>query len=73
MSQIFSEGSGAGGGREKGAPERRVVGLKRSANGKNLRIMMLFEGSITDVTIGLLLGPICHEGVWDGTRHWPRS
>ena len=29
---------------EKGAPKRGVVGLKRSANGKNLRIMMLFEG-----------------------------
>ena len=34
MSPIFSEGSGTGGGREKGAPEKRVVGLKRSANGK---------------------------------------
>ena len=76
MPPIFSEDSGAGGGREKGAPKRRVVGLKRSANGKNLRIMMLFEGqhldvlsvqgssgSITDMTIGLLLDPICHEDV----------
>ena len=44
MPPIFSEGSGAGGGREKGAPKRRVVRLKRSTNGKNLRIMMLFEG-----------------------------
>ena len=43
MSPIFSEGSGAGGGREKGAPERRVFCFKRSANGKNLDIMMLFE------------------------------
>ena len=69
------EGSGARGGREDGAPERRVVGLKRRANGKNLRIMMLFEGpafvllsvqesavSITDMTSGLLPDPICHEG-----------
>ena len=76
MPPVFSEGSGAGGGREKGAPKRRVVGFKRSANGKNLRIMILFEcqyfdvlsvqgsaGSITDMTIGLLLDPICHEGV----------
>ena len=43
MSPIFSEDSGAGGGREKGAPERRVIGFKRSANGKNLRIT-IFEG-----------------------------
>ena len=28
MSPVFSEGSGAGGGREKAAPERKVVGLK---------------------------------------------
>ena len=44
MSPIFSEGSGAGGGREKGAPNRRIVGLKRCVNGKNLRMMMIFEG-----------------------------
>ena len=44
MPPIFSEGSGAGGGREKRAPERRVVGLKRGAYGEKLRIMMLFEG-----------------------------
>ena len=75
MSSIFAEGGATGGGRKKGAPKRRVVGLKRSANGKNLRIMMLFEGpafgrvisprvsGITDMTIGLLLDPVCHEGV----------
>ena len=44
MPPVFSESIGAGGGREKGAPERRVVGLKRGANGENLRIMMFFEG-----------------------------
>ena len=44
MPSIFAESGATGGGREKGAPERRVVGFKRSANGKNLRIMMLFEG-----------------------------
>ena len=31
MSPVFSEGSGAGGGRENTAPKRRVVGLKRFA------------------------------------------
>ena len=30
---------------EKRALQRRVVGPKRSANGKNLRIMMLFGGA----------------------------
>ena len=44
MPPVFSEGSGAGGGRENGAPERRVVGIKRGAKGENLRIMMFFEG-----------------------------
>ena len=23
------------------------------------------------MTIGLRLDPVCHEGVWDGTRPWP--
>ena len=76
MSSIFVESGATGGGREKGAPERRVVCFKRSANGKNVHKMMLFEGqhlvvlsvqgsaeSIIDMTIGLLLDPICHEGV----------
>ena len=75
MPPVFSEDSGEGEGREKDAPERRVVGLKRGANVKNLCIMMLFEGpafgrvisprvsGITDMTIGLLLDPVCHEGV----------
>ena len=40
MSPVFSEGSGAGGGREKATPEGRVVGLKRDTNGENLCIMM---------------------------------
>ena len=31
---VFWEDSGAGGGREKGAPGRRVVGLNRGANGE---------------------------------------
>ena len=44
MPPVFSESGGAGGGREKGASERRVVGLKRGANSENLRIMILFEG-----------------------------
>ena len=25
-----------------------------------------------DMTIGLRLDLVCHEGVWDGTRTWPR-
>ena len=25
-----------------------------------------------DMTIGLRLDPVCHEGVWNGTRPWPR-
>ena len=41
MSPVFSEGSGAGGGREKAARERRVVCLKRGTNGENLFIMMI--------------------------------
>ena len=47
MPPVFSEGSGAGGGREKGAPERRVVGLKRGANGENLRRMMFYHNTST--------------------------
>ena len=42
MPPVFSEGSGAGGGREKGAPQRRVVGLKRGSNGETLRMMKFF-------------------------------
>ena len=41
-SPVFSEESGAGGRREKGAPEGRVVCLERGANGENLCIMMSF-------------------------------
>ena len=40
MSPVFSEGSGAGGGQEKAAPEGRVVGLKRGTYGENLCIIM---------------------------------
>ena len=39
MSPVFSEGSGAGGGREKAAPGGKVIGLKRGTNGENLCIM----------------------------------
>ena len=42
MSPVISEGTGAGGGREKAAPEGRVVGLKRGTNGENLCIMLFF-------------------------------
>ena len=41
MSLVFSEGSGAGGGREKATPEERVVDLKRGNNGEHLCIMMI--------------------------------
>ena len=70
MPPVFSGGSGAGGGREKGAPERTAVGLKQGANGENLRIMMFFEGpafgrvisprvsGIIDMTIRLRLDPV---------------
>ena len=40
MPPVFSEGSGAGGGREKAAPEGRVVGLKRGTNSKTLCLLM---------------------------------
>ena len=42
MFPVVSEGSGAGGGREKDAPGGRVVGLKQGANGENLCIMLFF-------------------------------
>ena len=76
MRPVSSEGSGGGGGQEKGVPERRVVGLKRGANGENLGIIMFFEGQafgrviipwasgiIYSMTIGLLLDPVCHDSV----------
>ena len=44
MSPVFSEGSGAGGGREKAAPEWRVVCLKRGAKGENLSKVIFFSG-----------------------------
>ena len=37
---VFWEGSGEGGGREKAAPEGRVVGLKRGTNNENLCIVI---------------------------------
>ena len=40
MTPVLSEGSGAGGGREKAAPEGRVFGLKRGINNENLCIVM---------------------------------
>ena len=40
MSPVFSEDSGADGGREKAAPEGMVVDLKRGTNGKILCIML---------------------------------
>ena len=40
MPPVFSEGSSAGRGREKAAPEGRVVGLKRGTNGETLCKMM---------------------------------
>ena len=40
MTPVLSEGSGAGGGREKAAPEGRVLGLKRGINNENLCIVM---------------------------------
>ena len=42
MPPVFSEDSGAGGGREKAAPQGRVVGLKRGANSENVCIVMFF-------------------------------
>ena len=42
MFPVFSEGSGADGGREKAALEGRVVRRKRGANGENLGIMLFF-------------------------------
>ena len=42
MPPVFQKGSGEGGEREKGTPDMRVVGLKRGANGENLRIMIFF-------------------------------
>ena len=76
MPPVFSEGSGAGGGREKGDPEMRVVGLRRGANGENLRIMMFFEGPAFGRVISPRVSeiirrhdksdycsdPVCHEG-----------
>ena len=41
MSTVLSEGSGAGGTREKATPEGRVIGLKRGTNGETLCIMLL--------------------------------
>ena len=40
-SPVFSEGSGAGGGREKAVPVRRVICFKLGAKGKNLCKMMI--------------------------------
>ena len=28
-------------------------------------------GSLMDISMGLWLDPVCHEGDWDGTRPWP--
>ena len=41
MPPVFSEGSGAGGGQEKTAPEGRAVGLKRGTKSENF-CMMIF-------------------------------
>ena len=60
MPPVFSESIGAGGGREKGAPERRVVGLKRGANGENLRIM-LFERPALGRVISPRVSGIIHR------------
>ena len=48
MPPVFSEGIGAGGGREKGAPERRVVGLKRGANVPSTPFVKALVGWATD-------------------------
>ena len=61
MPPVFSEGSGAGGGREKGAPERRVASLKRGANGENLRMMMFFEGPAFGRVISPRVSGIIHR------------
>ena len=61
MPPVFSEGSGGGGGREKGTPERRVVGPKRGANGENLRIMMFFEGLAFGRVISPRVSGIIHR------------
>ena len=53
MSPFFSEGSGAGGRREKTAPERRFIGLKRGADGENLRITLF----IPRLAVGRLISP----------------
>ena len=61
MPPVFSEGIGPGGGREKAAPERRVIGLKRSVNGENLRTMMLFEGPAVGRVISPRVSGIIHR------------
>ena len=78
MSPVFSEGSGAGGGREG-----RAVGLKRGTNVENLCKMILTAsswtfikprvgGSLITIEIGLRVDSVCHQGDWNGTRPWPR-
>ena len=60
-SPVFSEGSGAGGGREKAVPEERVVGLKRGTNGENICIMLFLKGP----AVGRLIKPIV-SGIING-------
>ena len=44
---VFSEGSGAGGGRETAAAKRRVVDLQRGANRENLcKVMLLLWSAV---------------------------
>ena len=61
MPKVFSEGSGAGGGREKAASEGRVIGFKGGVNGENLSIMLFFQGPgverlISPRVIGIING-----------------
>ena len=42
MSPVLSEGSGAGGGREKDAPEGSVFRFKRVVNSDTLCLMLFF-------------------------------
>ena len=44
----------------KGAPERRVIGLKRGANGEKLRIMMFFEGPAFGRVVSPRVSEIIH-------------
>ena len=53
MSPFSSEGSGAGGRREKAAQERSFIGLKRGTDGENLRITLFFPRP----AVGRLISP----------------